>query len=85
MILTPLQASSVLIKTDRRRVASDPCLPLMTGDQILHRELTTLLEDDDYNLATIVNSKFYTIYFVNYLSLHLAESLLTMQFHFLNI
>ena len=85
MILTPLQASSVLIKTDWRRVASDPCLPLITGDQILLGELATLLEDDDYNLTTMVNSKFYTIYFVNYLSLHLAESLLRIQFHFLNV
>ena len=78
MILTPLQACSVLIKADQRRVASDPPLPLITGDQILHGELATLLEDDDYSLTTMVNSKFYTIYFVNYLSLHLAESLLTI-------
>ena len=56
----PLQASSVLIKADQRRVALDPPLPPITRDQLLHGELTTLLEDDDYNLATMVKIPYYS-------------------------
>ena len=55
-------------------MALDPLLPLITRDQILHEELTTLLEKDDYNLATMVNSKFCIIYFDNYPFLHLIGS-----------
>ena len=69
-ILTPLQSSTVLFKTGQRRAALDPPLLPIASNQILHGELSTLLEEDDYNLTTMVNSKFYTIYLANYLFIH---------------
>ena len=75
MILIPLQANTVLFKADQRRAALDPPLPPITRDQILHGELSTLLEEDDYDLSTIVSSQFYTIYLGNYLSTHSLWSL----------
>ena len=56
MILTPLQASTVLFKADQRSAALDPPLLPITRDQILHDELSTLLEEDDYYLSTMVSS-----------------------------
>ena len=35
----------------------DPPLPAITADQIQCGELSTLLEEDDYNLASMVNIK----------------------------
>ena len=70
-ILTPLQASTVLFKVDQRRVALDPPLPPITRHQIHHGELSTLLVETDYDLSTMVGSKFYIIYFNNYLSVRL--------------
>ena len=67
----PFQASTVLFKVDQRRAALDPPLPPITRDQIQHGELSTLLEEDEYNLTTMVNSKLYTTYLANYLSVHL--------------
>ena len=57
-ILTPLQASSVLIKVDRRRASLVPSLPPITKEQILQGELSSLLVEEDYNLSTMV-SKFF--------------------------
>ena len=75
--LTPLQASTILLRVDQRRAVSDPPLPPITKDQILHGKLATLLKEGDYNLATMVNSRFfYTIYFEKYLFLCLAKSFL---------
>ena len=56
-ILIPLQASSVLIKADRRRASLVPPLPPITKEQILQGELSSLLVEEDYNLSTMV-SKF---------------------------
>ena len=56
--LTPLQASSVLIKVDRRRASLVPSLPPITKEQILQGELSSLLVEEDYNLSTMV-SKFF--------------------------
>ena len=56
-ILTPLQASSVLIKADRRRASLVHPLPPITKEQILQGELSSLLVEEDYNLSTMV-SKF---------------------------
>ena len=50
-------------------MALNPPLPPITHEQILHGELASLLEEDDYNLTTMVNLKLYTIHFDNYLSL----------------
>ena len=66
-------------------MALDPPLLPITKDQVLHGELATLLEEDDYNLATIVNSKFYTMHFDNYLSLCLTESLLKTKIKFASV
>ena len=71
-ILTPLQASTVPFKADQRRAALDPPLPPITRDQIQHVwNCQHYSLEDDYNLATMVNSKLYTIYLANYLSVHL--------------
>ena len=53
----PLQASSVLIKADRRRAYLVSPLPPTTKKQILRGELFSLLVEEDYNLSTMV-SKF---------------------------
>ena len=39
----------------------DPPLPPITIDQIQHGELSALLEEDDYNLASMVNIKLYIL------------------------
>ena len=57
IILTPLQASSVLIRADRRRASLVPPHPPITREQISRGELSSLLEEEDYNLSTMV-SKF---------------------------
>ena len=62
--------STVLFRVDQKRAALDPPLPPITRDQIVHGELLALLEEDDYDLTTMVNSKFYVIYLANYLSVH---------------
>ena len=61
-ILTPLQASTIQFRGDQRRAALNPPLPPITREQILHGDLSELLEESDYNLSTMVNSKFYTSY-----------------------
>ena len=71
----PLQASTILLRADQRQVASDPPLPPITKEQILHGELAFLLIEEDYNLATMVTVKLYTLYFNNYLSFCLLELL----------
>ena len=53
-ILTPLQASSVLIKVGRRRASLVPSLPPITKEQILRGELSFLLVEEDYILSTMV-------------------------------
>ena len=55
----PLQASTILLQVDQRRAALDPPLPPISHEQVLCGELVTLLIDEDYNLTTVVNSKFY--------------------------
>ena len=50
-------------------MALDPPVSPITHEQILHGELASLLEEDDYNLTTMVNLKLYIIHFDNYLSL----------------
>ena len=82
-VLTPLQASSVLFQADRRRVALDPPLPPITTVQIQHGELSTLLEEDDYNLASMVNIKLYILY-TNYLDYYLSSESLVSSFYPLN-
>ena len=67
-ILTPLQASSVLIKVDRRRASLVPSLPPITKEQILQGELSSLLVQEDYNLSTMV-SKFLKIKFYHHTAL----------------
>ena len=54
-ILTPLQASSVLIKADRWRATLVPPLPPITKEQIMQGELSSLLIEEDYNLSTMVS------------------------------
>ena len=57
--LMPLQASTILLRADQRRAALNPPLPPISHDQVLGGELATSLTDEDYNLTTVVNSKFY--------------------------
>ena len=54
-ILTPLQASSVLIKADRQRASLIPSLPPITKEQIMQGELSSLLIEEDYNLSMMVS------------------------------
>ena len=42
-------------------MALDPPLPPITIDQIQHGQLSALLEEDDYNLASMVNIKLYIL------------------------
>ena len=79
-VLPPLQASSVLLQAERRRVALDPPLPPITIDQIQCGELSTLLEEDDYNLASMVNIKLYILY-TNYLDYYLSSESLVSSFY----
>ena len=66
--LTPLQASTILLRADQRRTSSNPPLPPITCDQIAHGELVSLLEESDYNLTIMVNLKpYHIIYSNNYL------------------
>ena len=58
----PLQVSTILLRADQRQATSDPPLPPITKEQILHSYLATLLEEEDYNLATMVNPRFYLYY-----------------------
>ena len=58
----PLQVSTILLTADQRQAASDPPLPPITKEPILHGNLATLLKEEDYNLATMVNSRFYLHY-----------------------
>ena len=55
----PLQASTILLRADQRREALNPPLPPISHDQVLCGELVTLLTEEDYNLTTMVNSKFH--------------------------
>ena len=55
----PLQASTILLRVDQRRAALNPPLPPISHDQVLCGELVTLLTDEDYNLTTVVSSKFH--------------------------
>ena len=50
----PLQASTILLRADQRRVALGPPLPPISHDQVQHGELATLLTEEDYNLSTMV-------------------------------
>ena len=54
-ILTPLQASSVLIKVVRQRATLNPPLPPITKEEIMQGELSSLLIEEDYNLSTMVS------------------------------
>ena len=66
--LTPLQASTILLKADQRWASSNPPMPPITWEQIAHGELASLLEESDYNLSTMVYPKLYCIiYSSNYL------------------
>ena len=40
--LMPLQASTILLKADRRRAALNPPLPPISHDQVQHSELATI-------------------------------------------
>ena len=60
----------MLFKTDRRRAALNPPLPPITREQILHGDLSELLEESDYDLTINVNLKFYTVYPTIYLFYH---------------
>ena len=51
----------MLFKADRIGAALNPPLPPITREQILHSDLSELLEEPDYDLITMVNLKFYTI------------------------
>ena len=55
----PLQASTILLRVDQRRAALNPPLPPISHDRVLCGELAVLLADKDYNLTTMVNSRFY--------------------------
>ena len=63
----PLQASTILLQADQRQAASNPPLPPITKEQILHGELASLVIEEDYNLATMVTVKLYILSFNNYL------------------
>ena len=54
-ILTPLQASSVLIKADRHKAALDPPLPSISKEEIMQGKLSSLLIEEDYNLLMMVS------------------------------
>ena len=54
-ILTPLQASTVLFRTDQRRAAQRPSPPRITKEQISNEDLKNVLEESDYDLTTMVN------------------------------
>ena len=47
-VLTPLQASSVLIKADRQRGTLDPPLPPITKEDIMQGKLSSFLIEEDY-------------------------------------
>ena len=51
----PLQASTILLKADRRRAALNPPLPPISHKQVQCSELATLLTEEDYNLSITVN------------------------------
>ena len=53
--LMPLQASTILLKVERRRAALNLPLPAISHEQVRHGELATLLTEEDYNLSTMVN------------------------------
>ena len=46
-VVTPLQASSVLIKVDRQRAMLDPPLPPITKEEIMQGKLSSLLIEED--------------------------------------
>ena len=54
-ILTPLQASTVLFRADKRTAAQMPPLPPITKEKISNGELKDLLEESDYDLTIMVN------------------------------
>ena len=83
-VLTPLQVNSVLYQANRRRAALDPPLPPITVDQIQCGELSALLEEDDYNLAAVVNIELYTQLYTNYLDYYLSSESLVSSFYPLN-
>ena len=76
-ILTPLQASTILFKANQKRAALNPPIPPITREQILNGDLTELLEESDYDLTYMVNSKFCTNYPTDYLFIHLLWSWFT--------
>ena len=58
IILTHLQASTVLFRADQRRAAQMPSLLLITKEQISNGELKDLLAESNYDLTTMVNKDF---------------------------
>ena len=52
----------MLFKANRRKAALNPHLPPITREQILCGDLSELLEQSEYDLTTMVNSRFYTSY-----------------------
>ena len=53
--MTPLQASSVLIKADRCQAMLNPPLPPISKEEIWQGKLLSLLTEEDYNLSTMVS------------------------------
>ena len=80
----PLQASTILVRADQRRAALDPPLPLISHDQVRCGKLATLLTEEDYNLSTMVNLKFYSYYFALKVTSHTIFSF-PFSFNFLFI
>ena len=71
--MTPLQASSVLIKADRRRASLVPPLPPIAKEQILQGELSSLLVEEDYNLSTMMSKFFKNKNLLSYLTFQLIS------------
>ena len=62
-----MKVSTILLTADQRQATSDPPLPPITKEQILHDELASLLIEKVYNLNTMVTVKLYILLFNNYL------------------
>ena len=45
----------MLLRADQRQATSDPPLPPISKEQILHGELASMLTEDHYSLATMVH------------------------------
>ena len=54
-VLTPLQASSVLIKADGQRTMLESTLAPITKEEIMQGKLSSLLIEEYYNISMMVS------------------------------